>query len=137
MKQLNILDEKQVVCSGFVTYTQEVIELARKGYTLDVRSIRCPQFMLGLFQCNMLLLEEEPKAQDIATNNVSVQTNKAVEPKEVVSTEASPTVSVTVTDNVVTPVKKAAGRPSKADKAKAELQAKLGDATNSIRGDKQ
>lgn len=75
MKQLNILDEKQVVCSGFVTYTQEVIELAKAGYTLDVRSVRCPQFMLGLFTCNMLLLDDTvDTVAEIATNVADVAT---------------------------------------------------------------
>lgn len=107
-QELKIVEEKQVVCYGFVQYSQEIVELAKQGYVLDIRNRTCPQFQLGLFTCSMLLLEDEDGKEEIVVPPVAA-------------------------DNVVTPAKKAAGRPSKADKDKAELQAKLGDATNSIR----
>ena len=122
-QELKIANNKEVVATGFVTYTQEVAALAAQGYVVDIRSKFCPQWQLGLFVCNMLLLEDEDEQE-------------AIVPIVVHNLDAG-VVGPVVADNVVAPVKKAAGRPSKADKAKAELQAKLGDATNSIRGDKQ
>ena len=107
-QELKIANNKEVVATGFVTYTQEVAALAAQGYVVDIRSKYCPQWQLGLFVCNMLLLEDEDGQEEIVVPPVAA-------------------------GNVVTPAKKAAGRPSKADKDKAELQAKLGDATNSIR----
>jgi len=59
MKELNILQQKQVVCNGFVQYSQEIIELAKQGYVLDIRNKTCPNFMLGLFVCTMLLLDKD------------------------------------------------------------------------------
>lgn len=105
MKQLNILDEKQVVCSGFVTYTQEVVDLAKAGYTLDVRSARCPNFMLGLFTCSMLLLEDEADANIIVPSQVDNPVNK-MKPKRAYT---------------------------KKDEIKANLTEKLGDAAKSVR----
>lgn len=103
MKQLKILDEKQVVCSGFVTYTQEVVELAKKGYTLDIRNIRCPQFQLGLFTCNMLLLDNEAEmATNVADSEASVEKpkrvyNKSNKTKEVLRNKLPPEALQTIT----------------------------------------
>ena len=59
MEELRIKAEKQIVANGFVRYSQELVELAKQGYILDIRNKTCPNFMLGLFTCNMLLLEDE------------------------------------------------------------------------------
>ena len=64
-EELKIKETKQVVANGFVQYSQEVVELAKQGYVLDIRNKTCPQFMLGLFTCSMLLLEDEIKEETI------------------------------------------------------------------------
>lgn len=121
-QELKIVNSKEVVATGFVTYTQEVAALAAQGYVVDIRSKYCPQWQLGLFTAQMLLLESEQ--EDVIPPVVAPIVNTLTEPVVVLGN---------VEDPVVAPVKKAAGRPSKADKAKAELQAKLWDAASSQR----
>lgn len=62
-EELKIKETKQVVANGLVQYSQEVVELAKQGYVLDIRNKTSPNFMLGLFTCNMLLLEDETSIQ--------------------------------------------------------------------------
>lgn len=84
-EELKIKEQKQIVARGFVQYSQEVVELAKKGFVLDVRNKTSPQFQLGLFICNMLLLEEDIF---VSTNEIGVvedATNvaeKAAQPKQ-------------------------------------------------------
>jgi len=59
-EQQNIIQIKQVVATGFVQYTQEIVDLAKQGYVLDVSIKHCPQWQLGLFMATMLLLEDAP-----------------------------------------------------------------------------
>lgn len=70
-EELKIKEQKQIVARGFVQYSQEIVELAKQGFVLDVRNKTSPQFQLGLFVCNMLLLDDEA---EMATNVVDVAT---------------------------------------------------------------
>ena len=70
-EQLKIKEQKQIVANGFVQYSQEIVELAKQGYVLDIRNKTSPNFMLGLFTCSMLLLEDEA---EIATSVADVAT---------------------------------------------------------------
>lgn len=117
-QELKIANNKEVVATGFVTYTQEVAALAAQGYVVDIRSRYSPQWQLGLFVCNMLLLEDEEVEGVEETTSTLVVT--------------APTEPVVVADKVEKTVKKP-GRPTKADKVKAELSAKLGEDAKSIR----
>lgn len=77
-EELKIKQEKQIVARGFVQYSQEIVELAKQGFVLDIRNKTSPQFQLGLFVCNMLLLEDTvDTVAEIATNVADV----ATEPK--------------------------------------------------------
>lgn len=101
MEELKIKQEKQVVQNGFVSYTQNVAELAAQGYVVDVRNKTAPQFMLGLFTCNMLLLDDTvAEEQTVAKEATNVANPATQQPKQM-------------------------GRPSKKDKIKAELAKKL------------
>ena len=128
-QELDIIDSKEVVAYGFVTYTQEVAALAAQGYVVDIRSRYSPQWQIGLFVCNMLLLEDEDGKEEVNVPPVVEPVVVAEDTSEI----EEPFVHPIVDTLIVAPVKKAAGRPSKADKAKAELQAKLGDAASSQR----
>lgn len=76
VEELKIKDQKQVVQNGFVSYTQEVAALAAQGYVVDIRNKYCPQFMLALFTCNMLLLEDTVDTVAEITTNVAEEATK-------------------------------------------------------------
>jgi len=88
-EELKIKDLKQVVCNGFITYTQEIVELASQGYILDVSNKHCPQWQLGLFTATMLLLDDEvstvvvedttQEQQGVTPKRVYTKSNKAKE----------------------------------------------------------
>lgn len=103
-EELKIREIKQVVQNGFVSYTQEIVELAKQGYVLDIRNKTSPQFQLGLFICNMLLLEDEQGIDAVFTNG-----------------EMASGVDRVVVDNVTKPKRTYA----KSDKAKEALRSKL------------
>lgn len=111
-QELKIVDSKEVVATGFVTYTQEVAALAAQGYVVDIRSKYCPQWQLGLFVCNMLLLEDEDGKEEVNVPPVT-----------------APTEPIAGVEKTI----KKPGRPTRADKVKAELSAKLGEDAKSIR----
>ena len=104
-EELKIKEQKQVVCNGFVQYSQEVVELAKQGYVLDIRNKTSPNFMLGLFTCSMLLLEDEADANIIVPLQVDNPVNK-MKPKRAYT---------------------------KKDEIRAQLSEKLGEQSKSIR----
>lgn len=69
-EELKIKEQKQIVARGFVQYSQEIVELASQGFVLDIRNKTSPQFQLGLFVCNMLLLEDEEDANIVVPSQV-------------------------------------------------------------------
>ena len=74
-EELKIKEQKQIVARGFVQYSQEIVELAKQGFILDIRNKTSPQFQLGLFVCNMLLLDDTvDTVAEIATNVADVAT---------------------------------------------------------------
>lgn len=78
---------KPIAVHGFVTYTQEIIAAAQEGYILDISNRGAPQFSLGLFQANMLLLEDAP-AEVVEEQVVPNLASNEIKPKATRMTKA-------------------------------------------------
>lgn len=76
-EELKIKDVKSIACHGFVEFLQEIIAAANEGWTLDVRSKYCPQFMVGIFCANFYKLEEEEIS--VSTNEIGIAEDAVVE----------------------------------------------------------
>lgn len=64
MNEQQIIERKTVASQGFISFIQDIIQLTQEGYILDVSNRYCPQFQIGLFTANMILLKEDEQTQE-------------------------------------------------------------------------